>query len=191
MNTSKTASTPSERTSDANSRNPYPELARHDLRPIGHIGKPHGVRGEVMFYFDDDRFDRDDADHLFLLVDGLPVPFAIEEYRFRSDETCLLKLQDVDSEHEARQLTGCQVLYPRSQDEDGALTWGELLGYTLINSVTRHTVGRIAEVNQQTINTLFVLEDGRLVPAADEWVTAIDRQARTLSMTLPEGLMEL
>ena len=144
-----------------------------------------------MFHFDDDGFDTDDADHLFLLVEGLPVPFTIEEYRFRSDETCLLKLQDVDSQEQARQLTGCQVLYPRSENDDDTLTWDELVGYTLIDSTTQQPIGHIATVDQQTINTLFVLDDGRLVPAADDWVTDIDREARTISMTLPEGLTEL
>lgn len=191
MNTSKTDSTPSERTSGASSGNPYPELTPQSLRPIGRIGKPHGVKGEVMFHFDDDGFDTDDADHLFLLVEGLPVPFTIEEYRFRSDETCLLKLQDVDSQEQARQLTGCQVLYPRSENDDDTLTWDELVGYTLIDSTTQQPIGHIATVDQQTINTLFVLDDGRLVPAADDWVTDIDREARTISMTLPEGLTEL
>lgn len=190
MNTSKTGSTPSEPASGESSGNPYPELSPDSLRPIGRIGKPHGVKGEVMFHFADDIFDGDDADHLFLLVEGLPVPFAIEEYRFRSDETCLLKLQDVDSQEQARQLTGCTVLYPRSgQDDD--LTWDELEGYTLFDSTTRRPVGTIRRVDQQTVNTLFVLEDGRLVPAADDWVDAIDRHQHTISMTLPEGLLDI
>ncbi len=175
------------------SNNPYPELQPDSLRAIGRIGKPHGVKGEVMFYFDDDCFDRDDADCLFLEVDGLSVPYFIEEYRFRSDETCLLKLADVDTEQQARQLTGCQVLYPRSKDEDDSLTWAELEGYTLYNmsGAGRQRVGVIERVDQQTINTLFCLDDGRLVPAADEWVTDIDRQQKTIAMTLPEGLLEI
>jgi len=170
--------------------NPYPELQPESLRPIGRIGKPHGVKGEVMFLFDDDCFDTDDADSLFVMVDGLPVPFFIEEYRFRSNETCLLKLLDIDSEQQARRLTGCRVLYPRSQADTDTLTWDELQGYTLINK-GHGPVGTIARVDTQTINTLFCLDDGRLVPAADEWVTDIDRQQRTITMTLPDGLLDI
>lgn len=146
-----------------------------------------------MFYFDDDCFDRDDADHLFLSVEGLPVPFFIEEYRFRSDETCLLKLEDVDTEQQARQLTGCQVLYPRSEEDNDELTWAELEGFELYNTQGEdcRRVGIIARVDQQTINTLFCLDDGRLIPAADEWVTDIDRKKKTITMTLPEGLLEI
>jgi 16S rRNA processing protein RimM len=35
------------------------------------------------------------------------------------------------------------------------------------------------------------LEDGRLIPANDDLITAIDTQAQTVVMHLPEGLLEL
>ena len=42
--------------------------------------------------FDDDVFDRVDADYVMVRVDGLLVPFFFEEYRFRSESTCIVKL---------------------------------------------------------------------------------------------------
>ena len=51
----------------------------NDFYKIGKIGKPHGVKGEVSFMFDDDVFDRTDADWLMLSVDGILVPFFLEE----------------------------------------------------------------------------------------------------------------
>ena len=62
----------------------------NDFYKIGKIGKPHGVKGEVSFMFDDDVFDRTDADWLMLSVDGILVPFFLEEYRFKSNETALV-----------------------------------------------------------------------------------------------------
>ena len=56
---------------------------------IGRLGKVHGVKGEVSLQFDDDVFDRVDADYLVLEIDGILVPFFIEEYRFRSDNVAL------------------------------------------------------------------------------------------------------
>ena len=85
-----------------------------DAFRIGRIGKPHGVRGEVSMQFSDDVFDRTDADYVFLKVDGLLVPFFIEEYRFRSDETVLMKFCDIDDADHARELTGCEVSPPKS-----------------------------------------------------------------------------
>lgn len=84
----------------------------NDFYKIGKIGKPHGVKGEVSFMFDDDVFDRTDADWLMLSVDGILVPFFLEEYRFKSNETALVKFCDVDTQDEARELTGCDVFLP-------------------------------------------------------------------------------
>ena len=38
-------------------------IKRDDVYKIGTIGKSHGVKGEVSLYFDDDVFDRVDADY--------------------------------------------------------------------------------------------------------------------------------
>ena len=47
-------------------------MIRHeDVYRIGRIGKPHGVGGELSFMFDDDVFDRCDAEYLVLDIDGI------------------------------------------------------------------------------------------------------------------------
>ena len=52
---------------------------------IGIITRTHGTRGELSINFTDDVWDRADADYIFLMVDGILVPFFLEEWRFRSD----------------------------------------------------------------------------------------------------------
>lgn len=164
-----------------------------DLYPIGRIGKPHGVRGELTFMFDDDVFDRVDADCVFLRVDGLMVPFFFEEYRFRSDTTALVKFEGVDTMERARELTGCDVFFPRhlADDDDAPLTLQSLVGFTIVDAPTQHVVGTIAAIDDQTANVLFCLDNGHLIPANDDLVSNIDQQARTITMSLPEGLLEL
>jgi 16S rRNA processing protein RimM len=160
---------------------------------IGKIGKPHGVKGELSMMFDDDVFDRTDADYLFLMIDGIPVPFFIEEYRFRSNETVLMKFCDVDTLEQARQLTGCDVCFPREladEDEEHA-SWAEIVGYTLIDQSTGKEAGTIASVDDTTINILFELEDGTLIPANEELITNIDKEKQTITIQLPEGVLEL
>ena len=50
-------------------------IKKEEVYRIGQIGKPHGVKGELSFHFEDDVFDRTDADNLILEVDGILVPF--------------------------------------------------------------------------------------------------------------------
>ena len=39
-------------------------IKKEEVYKIGRLGKAHGVKGEVSFQFDDDIFDRVDADYL-------------------------------------------------------------------------------------------------------------------------------
>ena len=156
---------------------------------IGRLGKAHGVKGEVSFQFDDDIFDRVDSDYLILEVDGILVPFFIEEYRFRSDTVALVKFEDVDTQQRAQELTGCDVYFPRSlADDDETPSLSMLIGFDVVDVTTGTTVGRIAAIDDSTANLLFELEDGRLIPAAEELITNIDSN---IKMTIPEGLLEL
>ena len=158
---------------------------------IGRLGKAHGVKGEVSFQFDDDIFDRVDSDYLILEVDGILVPFFIEEYRFRSDTVALVKFEDVDTQQRAQELTGCDVYFPRSLADDDAPSLTSLVGFDIVDAQTAAPVGRIAAIDDSTANLLFELEDGRLIPAAEELITGIDTTHRQISLNIPQGLLEL
>lgn len=164
-----------------------------DLYKIGKIGKPHGVKGEVSFHFSDDVFDRTEAEYLMLCIDGLMVPFFMEEYRFRSDETALVKFCDIDTQERASELTGCEVFFPRdvADDDDDNLSWAEIIGYSLIDSATSKNVGKIASVDDSTINILFELEDGTLIPASIELITNVDKKRKEIEIELPDGILDL
>jgi 16S rRNA processing protein RimM len=164
-----------------------------DLYKIGKIGKPHGVKGEVSFHFSDDVFDRTEAEYLMLCIDGLMVPFFMEEYRFRSDETALVKFCDIDTQERASELTGCEVFFPRdvADDDDDNLSWAEIIGYSLIDSATSKNVGKIASVDDSTINILFELEDGTLIPASIELITNVDKKHKEIEIELPDGILDL
>lgn len=166
-------------------------IKEDEVYKIGRIGKPHGISGEVTLKFSDDVFDRVDADYLVLMVDGILVPFFIEEYRFRSDEVALVKFEDIDTKDRASELTGCDVFFPRHLADagDDVLTWSQIVGYDIVDVLSDKTIGRIEAVDETTINTLLELSDGTLIPAADEFIEDIDHEERKLMMRLPEGLV--
>ena len=168
-------------------------IKQEEVYKIGRLGKSHGVRGEVSFLFDDDIFDRVDADYLILDIDGILVPFFIEEYRFRSDTTALMKFEGIDSQERARELTGCDVYFPRNLAtcDDDSISWSAIVGFDIIDASTNKSIGRIASIDDSTLNFLFCLEDGHLIPASEDLITQIDQQARTITMHLPAGLLDL
>ena len=168
-------------------------IKKEEVYKIGRIGKAHGVKGEVSFNFDDDVFDRVDAEYLILEVDGIMVPFFMEEYRFRSDSTALVKFEDIDTQDRARELTNCDVYFPRdlADDEEEVLTYSFLVGFDIIEASTGKKVGTIASIDESTLNILFELEDGMLIPASEELITDIDKDNKTITIALPEGILDL
>ena len=172
-------------------------IKKETVYKIGKIGKPHGVDGEVSFHFDDDVFDRTDADYLVLDIDGILVPFFIDEYRFKNDETVLVRFADIASQDRARELTGCDVYFPREHaDADSdSLSWAQIVGYHVVDAASGKRVGEIRSVDDSTVNTLFELVtsngDDLLIPASDDLIVAVDNEERNIEMALPEGLLEL
>ncbi len=166
-------------------------IKQEDVYKIGRLGKTHGVKGEVSFQFDDDIFDRVDAEYLVLDIDGILVPFFMEEYRFRSDTVCLVKFCDIDTQQRAAELTGCNVFFPRDlADEAGKQpSLASLVGFDIVEA--KGTVGRVASIDDTTENLLFELEDGTLIPANDELIEDIDMEQRKIIMNIPEGLLDI
>ena len=168
-------------------------IKQEEVYRIGRLGKAHGIKGEVSLQFDDDVFDRVDAEYLVLDIDGILVPFFMEEYRFRSDSVALVKFCDVDTQQRASELTGCDVYFPRAladEDEDN-VSYAMLVGFDIIDAGTGSKVGTVAAIDDATVNLLFELEDGRLIPASDDLISDIDMKQGEIRMNIPEGLLEL
>ncbi len=170
-------------------------LSYDDVYEIGVLGKPHGVKGEIAFRFSDDIFDRVDADYVFVKVEGLLVPFFIEEYRFKNDSLVLMKFCDIDSADDAQELNGCSVFFERSlTPDDGMFTWAEIIGYTIIDAATGREIGLLHAVDDSTMTLLFEVqmpgEDAPiLLPAAEELIDDIDHEQRTIRLIIPDGLL--
>ena len=168
-------------------------IRQEEVYKIGKLGKAHGVKGEISFLFDDDVFDRTEADYLVLDLDNILVPFFIEEYRFKTDDNALMKFEGIDTQERARELTGCDVYFPRelAETDEERLSWAAIRGFELIDANTGKSAGRIASVDDSTINILFELEDGKLIPASEELITNVDTKKQQIIINLPEGILEL
>ena len=151
------------------------------------------MKGEVTFNFIVVVFDRVDTEYLILEVDGILVPFFMEEYRFRSDSTALVKFEDIDTQDRARELTNCDVYFPRelSDNDEEEISWSFLVGFSIIDDESGKNVGTIANIDDNTMNILFELEDGTLIPASEELITDIDKDNKTITIALPEGILDL
>ena len=162
-------------------------MIRHnEVFKIGYIAKHRGLRGEVEMSFTDDCFDRGTAPYLVLDMDGILVPFFWEEYRFKNDDTVIIKFEDIDNETHARQLVGHAVYYPKSHI---ALT-----GYTVYDHANQ-MIGTITHVDDSSANTLLTIttQDGKdlLIPYHDDFLINFDLRQRVLQLHIPQELLSL
>lgn len=169
-------------------------IKEEEVYKIGKLGKAHGVKGEIQLQFDDDVFDRVEAEYLILRLEGIMVPFFMEEYRFKSDEVALVKFEGIDTQERARELTDTEVFFPRELadgDESDELSYAQLVGFTLVNDADSKEVGTIAFIDEQTMNIMFEMEDGTLIPASEELITDIDTENKKITVDIPQGILDL
>lgn len=110
---------------------------------------------------------------VFVQRDGLFVPFRSENISELIGEEGFVLRSDMQDE------------------EDGQLTWQDLVGYTVMDEGANGEetkVGVIANVDESTINTLATLEDGRMMPLHEDFITDIDEAQRILHVNLPFAL---
>lgn len=108
---------------------------------------------------------KDLPEFIFVQRDGLFVPFRSANISELMGEEGFVLRSDIQGE------------------EDGMLTWQDLVGYTIEDE--GKTIGVIASIDESTINTLATLEDGRLLPLHEDFITEINEDARILRVNLP------
>lgn len=101
---------------------------------------------------------------VFVQRDGLFVPFRSENIaELRGEEGFVLK-GDMEI------------------DED-EMAWVDFEGWTLKEGLA--TIGKIVRVDDSTMNIFAELEDGRMIPLHEDFITQIDEDAKELHVNLP------
>ena len=173
-------------------------IKREDVIKIGRFNKPHGIKGEISFTFTNDIFDASECEFLICEIDGIFVPFAVEEYRFKSNASALVSLKGIETDTQAKLFTNTDVYFPKQYAKENDLSeditsWDYFVGYTLVDEKLGE-VGVISDVDETTINTLFIVEqageEDLLIPASEELIAEIDAANKKIRVILPEGLVE-
>lgn len=175
-------------------------ITRDELIEIGSFNKPHGVDGEISATFDCDADTALEFSCFICDIDGIFVPFFADAVRGKGAMTLLLKFAGMDSADAVRRLVNKTVYVLKREYEalqvveDGdEVPTDYFIGYTLYNG--SEAVGEIVDIDDATENVLFVVECGNgstvLVPAADDLVENIDLEEKTITMLLPDGLLNM
>ncbi len=171
-------------------------ITKEEILSVGKTGKPHGIKGELAFYFSSHHVIQEETPYYIFEIDGLFVPFFVESYRSRGSLTALIKLDGIDSDAIARSLSN-QTIYIHQEFvtiyEDDASNSNGLIGFTVHDNKVGK-LGEIIEIDESTSNTLFVVKyknTSLLIPATDDFIERMDKEKKEIHMQLPEGLTDL
>ena len=158
---------------------------------IGKVLKSNGTDGGlILSLFDILPEDIDLQEPVFIEFDGLPVPFYFESFTPKGSIRALLQISAVRSLKDADELTGADV-YADYFEEDPE---EDFTGWTVL-SQDGVRVGEVFDFEDIPGNTCLWVKrpDGTevLLPFHEDLVLAVDESKQTLSLTIPEGILDL
>ena len=168
-----------------------------DCYQLGYVIKPHGIRGEVQIFLDvDDPKEYETLESVFALQGQNLVPFFIESIAVRGDKA-IVAFEEVETIDAAKVMKGQSLYLPLSELPDlpnQGYYYHELVGLELIDA-NSGPVGKIEQVmdagSQMLIQVTHASGKEILVPLIDELIEGINREGGSLSMRVPEGLLDV
>ncbi len=163
-----------------------------EISPIGVFGKTHGIKGEINLELNVD-FDLENTPYIIVDIDGIFVPFFINDYRYKSDTVALVQFEDINTEERVRPFFGKKAYVKKEVLDDGEedeLSINYYVGFTMLTP-QRTVIGQIVEIDDSTANVLFVLDNDTLVPVGAIEVLDLDPDRHTMIVEVPEGLLDI
>lgn len=164
---------------------------------LGKIAKLHGYKGEVSLFLDvTNPSDYNQLERVFADVDGVLIPFFIDELKPKNKGFVAVKFQDVNDENAAKKLLKKSIYLPEnelSELSDTNFYDHEVSGYKVYDKVKGY-IGIVDTVIDLVSNPLLRIElDAKeiLIPIFDGLITKVERNKRELFIQAPEGLIDL
>ena len=181
-------------------------MAGYDnLQQIAQVLKSNGTDGELVMGFREIApEDINLNEPVFIVFDGLPVPFFIESFTKRGNSKALVRLTDICSMEDAEEITGKAIYIEESNlpelslEEDG---YAALIGWTLLSPVEESEDSEEMEVEEIGEITDFIdipnnpcieveTESGAvMIPLHEDLILSVDPEYQEIIMQIPAGLI--
>jgi 16S rRNA processing protein RimM len=149
---------------------------------IGRIGRPHGVRGDVMVTLTTNHEERVAVGTSWWIGDREVTVESARPHQGRH----IVHLSGVDDRDVAAALTGARVFaVPLDDAADGEVWVHEVIGASVVDRGGREH-GRVVAVEANPAHDLLVLESGGLVPM----VFVVEHVGDRVVIDPPDGLLD-
>ncbi len=170
-------------------------MMKEDYFLLGTFLKNHGYNGEIVLKSTSSLSrSLNIMESLFLLIDGILVPFFIQEIYNTGSNTYILKLEDINNKNDANKLLGKYVYGPKdlfTPQEERESHLESLIGYEIFSELNKKA-GIIRKILPIPGNLLFVVDfEGKeiMIPANLELVIEVNKNEKFICMKIPPGLL--
>lgn len=171
-------------------------MKKEDCFYLGKIAKTHGLKGEVTIKLDaDDPSAYLEMKHFFLEINKVLTPFFVEKITPNGDKF-FVQVQDVKTVEQAQNLVGKSVYLPLEmlpKLSGKQFYYHEIVGFTVVDT-EKGELGPITEVLEYPTQAILqVMKDKKevLIPILDQVIQNVDRDKKILTITAPEGLIDM
>ena len=171
--------------------------ASGELLQVARVLKSNGTEGEVLVGFRGiSPEDLDLKEPVFIVFDGLPVPFFIESFKRRGASRALLRLTGVRNLEDADEISGRDVFVRAGSialydDEEDGLSAGDVVGWTLLDErdVPVGVVSGYEDIPGNPCLLVDVAGGTAMVPLHEDLIVHADPEAKKIALRIPEGLI--
>ena len=163
---------------------------------MGKVVKTHGLKGEMTLKVEaDDPSAYLDMKHFFLEINKVLTPFFVEKITMSGDKF-FISIQDVKTIEAAQHLVGKTVYLPLKmlpKLSGKQFYYHEIVGFTVVDT-EKGELGPVTEVLEYPTQAILqVMKDKKeiLIPILDQVIQNVDRDKRILTITAPEGLIDM
>ena len=171
-------------------------MKKEDCFYLGRVAKTHGLKGEVTIKLEaDDPSAYLEMKHFFLEINKVLTPFFVEKITPNGDKF-FVAVQDVKTIEQAQNLVGKPVYLPLEmlpKLSGKQFYFHEIVGFTVVDT-EKGELGPISEVLEYPTQAILQILKGKkeiLIPILDQVIQNVDREKKTLTITAPEGLIDM
>ena len=175
----------------------------NNLQQVAQVLKSNGTDGELVMGFREIApEDINLNEPVFIIFDGLPVPFYIESFTKRGNTKALVRLTDICSMEDVEEIAGKPVyieadnLPEMSLEEDG---YAALVGWMVLTPENAddmdsdlYEVGEITDFIDIPNNPCIEVETENgaiMIPLHEDLILSLDPEYQEIIMQIPAGLL--
>jgi len=168
----------------------------NDFFYLGVVTKTFGYKGQVVIYLDTDEPEKyKTLEAVFIKEEEEMLPYMIEDFIYKGANQAIVKFADINGE-EAKSLVKTELYLPLSflpPLTGNKFYFHEVIGFDIIDK-EKGNIGKcidFMEVSRQPIMQIDFNGREILIPAVDEIFETVDRDSRTITISAPDGLIDI